>query len=244
MGRRDGRPAMAVEMMVRAVDARPELAEAALANDAVRRLIAAYPEIYTEAGLRRGPKDGRQQLSGRLAAVEARTSPTPGDVALGSGVGAVASWGRGRPAGWPGPPPRGSDTPPARPGGRRGPAAGRRSGSRFRRSCATSGPVGHGVVRMIRSPGECRRTRLPSGRTRSGRARAGVPQHPDRVLRRSDPQVWPPRWHRIPGEEIGHRNATRTRDRAVRPAAARFGGDPGSRGPIPGGLAPGPPVHS
>ena len=52
---RDGLPAMAVEMLVRAVDARPGLAEAALANEAVRGLIAAHPGIYTEAGFRRGP---------------------------------------------------------------------------------------------------------------------------------------------------------------------------------------------
>ena len=60
MGRRDGPrpdglPAMAVERLVRAVDVRPELAEAALANEAIRGLIASYPEIYIEAGLRRSP---------------------------------------------------------------------------------------------------------------------------------------------------------------------------------------------
>jgi hypothetical protein len=53
--RRDRLPEAAVEMLVRSTAARPELAEAALANEAVRDLIAAYPGIYTEAGIRRSP---------------------------------------------------------------------------------------------------------------------------------------------------------------------------------------------
>ena len=46
---RDRLPAAAVEMLVRSVAARPELVEAALANDAVRGLLAEFPGIYTEA---------------------------------------------------------------------------------------------------------------------------------------------------------------------------------------------------
>jgi hypothetical protein len=53
--RRDQLPAAAAEMLVRATAARPELADAALANDAVRDLIARFPGIYTEAGIRRSP---------------------------------------------------------------------------------------------------------------------------------------------------------------------------------------------
>jgi len=52
---RDRLPAAAVEMLVRSVAARPELVEAALANEAVRGLLAEFPGIYTEAGLRRSP---------------------------------------------------------------------------------------------------------------------------------------------------------------------------------------------
>ena len=52
---RDRLPATAVEMLVRSVAARPELVEAALANEAVRGLLAEFPGIYTEAGLRRSP---------------------------------------------------------------------------------------------------------------------------------------------------------------------------------------------
>ena len=50
-----GSPTAAVEMLVRATAARPELAEAALANEAVRDLIARHPGIYTEAGIRNSP---------------------------------------------------------------------------------------------------------------------------------------------------------------------------------------------
>ncbi len=53
--RRDRLPDAAVEMLVRSTAARPELAEAALANEAVRDLIAAFPGIYTEAGISRSP---------------------------------------------------------------------------------------------------------------------------------------------------------------------------------------------
>jgi hypothetical protein len=42
-------------MLVRATAARPELAAAALANEAIRGLLAAYPGVYTEAGLRQSP---------------------------------------------------------------------------------------------------------------------------------------------------------------------------------------------
>ena len=52
---RDRLPAAAVEMLVRSVAARPELVEAALANEAVRGLLAEFPGIYSEAGLRRSP---------------------------------------------------------------------------------------------------------------------------------------------------------------------------------------------
>ena len=60
MGRRDGPrrddlPATAAAMLVRATAVRPDLVDAALASEAVRRLIADYPEIYTEAGIRRSP---------------------------------------------------------------------------------------------------------------------------------------------------------------------------------------------
>jgi hypothetical protein len=44
----------AAAMLMRAA-ARPELAEAALANEAIRGLIADYPHVYTEAGMRRSP---------------------------------------------------------------------------------------------------------------------------------------------------------------------------------------------
>ena len=53
--RRDDLPDAAAEALVRATAARPELAEAALANHAVRDLIAGLPGIYSEAGLRRSP---------------------------------------------------------------------------------------------------------------------------------------------------------------------------------------------
>jgi hypothetical protein len=53
--KRDDLPDAAAEALVRATAARPELAEAALANHAVRDLIAGRPGIYTEAGLRRSP---------------------------------------------------------------------------------------------------------------------------------------------------------------------------------------------
>lgn len=53
--RRDRLPRAAVEMLVRSTAARPELTEAALANEAIRRLIAEHPGLYTEAGLRRSP---------------------------------------------------------------------------------------------------------------------------------------------------------------------------------------------
>lgn len=53
--RRDELPATAAAMLVRATAARPELAVAALASKAVRGLIAEYPDIYTEAGIRRSP---------------------------------------------------------------------------------------------------------------------------------------------------------------------------------------------
>jgi hypothetical protein len=42
-------------LLVRLASARPELAEAALANEAIRGLLAAYPDVYSEAGLRRSP---------------------------------------------------------------------------------------------------------------------------------------------------------------------------------------------
>jgi hypothetical protein len=48
--------AMAADMLVRATAARPELAEAALANESIRRMLAAYPGLYTEAGIRRSPQ--------------------------------------------------------------------------------------------------------------------------------------------------------------------------------------------
>jgi hypothetical protein len=48
-------PAAAVEMLVRAAVARPELAEAALANQSIRGLLASHPEMYTESGIRRSP---------------------------------------------------------------------------------------------------------------------------------------------------------------------------------------------
>jgi hypothetical protein len=51
----DGLPPMAAAMLVRSLVARPELAEAALANEAERGLLADFPRIYTEAGLRRSP---------------------------------------------------------------------------------------------------------------------------------------------------------------------------------------------
>jgi hypothetical protein len=51
----DGLPPMAAAMLVRSLVARPELAEAALANEAVRGLLADFPRIYTEAGLRQSP---------------------------------------------------------------------------------------------------------------------------------------------------------------------------------------------
>ena len=53
--KRDGMPQVAAAMLVRSLVARPELAEAALANEAVRCLLAAYPGIYSEAGLRATP---------------------------------------------------------------------------------------------------------------------------------------------------------------------------------------------
>ena len=53
--RRDQLPAAAVEALVRATAVRPELAEAALANEAVRDLIARHPGLYTEAGIRNSP---------------------------------------------------------------------------------------------------------------------------------------------------------------------------------------------
>jgi hypothetical protein len=40
---------------MRSTAARPELAAAALANDAVRDLIARHPDVYSEAGIRRSP---------------------------------------------------------------------------------------------------------------------------------------------------------------------------------------------
>jgi hypothetical protein len=52
---RDGLPAAAAEALVRSTAARPELAEAALANHAVRDLIARHPDVHSEAGLRRSP---------------------------------------------------------------------------------------------------------------------------------------------------------------------------------------------
>jgi hypothetical protein len=53
--KRDDLPDAAAEALVRATAARPELDEAALANQAVRDLIAVHPGIYTEASLRRSP---------------------------------------------------------------------------------------------------------------------------------------------------------------------------------------------
>src|SRR5579875_2978560 len=53
--RRDTLPPMAAEMLVRATVARPELAAAALANEAVRGLLAGFPHIYSEASLRLSP---------------------------------------------------------------------------------------------------------------------------------------------------------------------------------------------
>jgi hypothetical protein len=46
----------AAAMLVRSAAACPELAEAALANESVRWLIAEYPHVYTEAGIRRSPQ--------------------------------------------------------------------------------------------------------------------------------------------------------------------------------------------
>jgi hypothetical protein len=46
---------MEAALLVRAAAARPELAEAALANEAIRGLLAAYPDVYSQAGLRRSP---------------------------------------------------------------------------------------------------------------------------------------------------------------------------------------------
>lgn len=46
---------MDAAFLVRSAAARPELAEAALANEAIRSLLAAYPGVYSEAGIRRSP---------------------------------------------------------------------------------------------------------------------------------------------------------------------------------------------
>jgi hypothetical protein len=46
---------MAAAMLVRVMAARPELAAAALANECVRGLLANFPRICTEAGLRASP---------------------------------------------------------------------------------------------------------------------------------------------------------------------------------------------
>ena len=56
--RRDGLPDAAAAMLVRASVARPELASTALANEAVRGLLADFPGIYTEAGLRQPARAG------------------------------------------------------------------------------------------------------------------------------------------------------------------------------------------
>jgi hypothetical protein len=52
--------AMAADMLVRAAAARPELAETALANEAIRCLLATYPGIYSEDGIRRCPQVGAE----------------------------------------------------------------------------------------------------------------------------------------------------------------------------------------
>jgi hypothetical protein len=47
---------VAAGMLVRAAAARPELAEAALANDAIQCLLAAFPKVYSRDAIRRCPQ--------------------------------------------------------------------------------------------------------------------------------------------------------------------------------------------